>query len=85
VDQRIATPRLARPRVRVPAGSVALAERQTAVYPQSTPGGWNLLGRCPLRLFDAQKPPYLRFQVGDRVRFEPIDRAEYQRLQALTE
>ncbi len=82
VDPRIATPRRATPRVRVPVGSVAIAERQTAVYPQATPGGWNLLGRCPLRLFEATQPPHLRFFVGDRVRFEPIGRKEYQRLLA---
>ncbi|NVK43023.1 MAG: 5-oxoprolinase subunit PxpB [Oceanospirillaceae bacterium] len=80
VDPRIATPRRDTPRTSVPAGSVALAERQTAVYPQATPGGWHVLGRCPLTLFDASAAPYLSIQVGDRVRFEPIAEAEYRRL-----
>lgn len=80
VDPRIATPRRATPRTRVPAGSVALAENQTAVYPQATPGGWHLLGRCPLLMFDPDRAPHLRIQVGDRVRFEPVSAAEYRRL-----
>lgn len=80
VDARIATPRKQTPRTRVPAGSVALAETRTAVYPQATPGGWNLLGRCPLPMFDPDTPPYLRIAVGDRVRFEPVTEREYRRL-----
>ncbi|GGO81177.1 hypothetical protein GCM10011348_19630 [Marinobacterium nitratireducens] len=80
VDARIATPRRDTPRTRVPAGSVALAERQTAVYPQASPGGWHLLGRCPLAMFDPEVPPHLRIGVGDRVRFEPVSERDYRRL-----
>ena len=77
VDQRIATPRHERPRAMVPAGSVGIADRQTAVYPLDTPGGWQLLGRCPLALFDAGQTPMSPFEVGDRVRFIPVGREDY--------
>lgn len=77
VDQRIAAPRLATPRQKVPRGSVAIADRQTAVYPAVSPGGWNLIGRCPTRMFDPQATPVMPVTVGDKVRFEPISRARY--------
>jgi len=77
VDERIAAPRLSTPRQRVPRGAVAIADRQTAIYPAPSPGGWNLIGRCPQRMFDPQQTPCMPVQVGDRVRFEPIDRATY--------
>jgi KipI family sensor histidine kinase inhibitor len=77
VDERIAAPRLATPRQKVPRGAVAIADRQTAVYPAVSPGGWNLIGRCPTRMFDASKIPSMPVQVGDRVRFEAIDRDRF--------
>lgn len=77
VDERIAAPRLATPRQRVPRGAIAIADRQTAVYPAPSPGGWNLVGRCPTRLFDPAADPCMPVAVGDRVRFRPIDRDEY--------
>jgi len=80
VDPLLQSPRHSAPRLQVPAGSVALADRQTAVYPAPSPGGWQLLGRCPLRLFALDQQPVMPFAVGDRVRFEPVDRAEYLRL-----
>lgn len=77
VDERIAAPRLATPRASVPRGSVAIADRQTAVYPAASPGGWNLIGRCPLRLFDPGREPAMPVSVGDRVQFEPVDRTRF--------
>lgn len=77
VDQRIATPRHDRPRSKVPAGSVGIADRQTAVYPMDTPGGWQLLGRCPVQVYDRGQIPMSPFEVGDRVRFVPVDRETY--------
>jgi KipI family sensor histidine kinase inhibitor len=77
VDERIAAPRRATPRARVPAGSVAIADRQTAVYPADSPGGWNLIGLCPIPLFTPESEPPMPVRVGDRVRFEPIDRADF--------
>jgi len=79
-DPRINTPRLANPRPAVAAGSVAIADRQTAVYPAASPGGWHLLGNCPIPLFDLTADPMLPFAVGDTVRFVPIERAEFLRL-----
>ena len=81
VDPRIAAPRRAVPRVHVPAGSVGIAARQTGVYPVASPGGWQLIGRTPARIFDmARRDPFL-LAAGDLVRFEPIDEAVYDRLE----
>jgi 5-oxoprolinase (ATP-hydrolysing) subunit B len=77
LHERLALPRLATPRTRVPAGSLAIAERQTAIYPQASPGGWHLLGLCPWVLFDAMRTPPCPLALGDRVRFLPIDEARY--------
>ena len=77
VDPRIAAPRLSTPRLKVPRGAVAIADRQTAVYPAQSPGGWNLIGLCPTRMFNPQQQPSMPVQVGDSVKFMPIDRAEF--------
>ncbi|MBM6550922.1 5-oxoprolinase subunit PxpB [Marinomonas ostreistagni] len=70
-------PRKTTPRLKVPRGSVAIAEQQSAVYPSETPGGWHLLGRTPLTLVDWQSDSLALIQVGDRVRFEPISREQF--------
>jgi len=80
VEETLASPRLNTPRKRVAAGSVGIAERQTAAYPQVSPGGWNLIGRTPVRLFDHDLDGYSLLQPGDRVRFEPVSRDEFIRL-----
>jgi KipI family sensor histidine kinase inhibitor len=80
INERLQTPRLATPRPQVAAGSVAIADRQTAVYPAASPGGWRLLGNCPTPLFDLNASPMMPFSVGDTVRFVPIERAEFLRL-----
>jgi KipI family sensor histidine kinase inhibitor len=72
LDESLATPRRATPRVRVPAGSVALAGRQTGVYPFASPGGWNLIGRTSLCMFDPGRDPPASILAGDRVRFVPV-------------
>jgi KipI family sensor histidine kinase inhibitor len=77
VDERIAAPRLTTPRLKVPRGAVAIADRQTAVYPAVSPGGWNLIGRCPTRMFDPRATPTMPVAVGDRVRFEAISRDSF--------
>jgi len=77
VDERIAAPRLATPRQKVPRGAVAIADRQTAVYPAVSPGGWNLIGRCPVRMFNPDSEPSMPVRVGDRVRFESVSRNRY--------
>lgn len=77
VDARLATPRLETPRQNVPKGAVAIADRQTAVYPSMSPGGWNLIGLCPTRLIDPTAESPMPIAVGDRVRFIEIDEAQY--------
>lgn len=77
VDERLASPRLSTPRKRVAAGSVGIAERQTAAYPAVSPGGWNLIGRTPVRLFDREREGYSLLQPGDRVRFVAVSHAEF--------
>jgi inhibitor of KinA len=72
VDRRIAAPRRTEPRVRVPAGSVGVAGEQTGIYPSETPGGWQLIGRTPLRPFDISREDPFLLRAGDRVRFRPI-------------
>jgi KipI family sensor histidine kinase inhibitor len=73
VAAALETPRRPTPRLRVPAGSVAIAGRQTGIYPATSPGGWNLIGRTSVRLFDPLADPPSLIQAGDRVRFVPVD------------
>jgi inhibitor of KinA len=80
LDPRLVVPRRATPRTRVPAGSVAIANAQTAVYPFEIAGGWSVLGRTPLRVFDPQREPPSLFLPGDRVRFVPISRQRFEAL-----
>jgi KipI family sensor histidine kinase inhibitor len=79
----LSTPRLPTPRVRVPAGSVGIGGRQTGVYPTATPGGWRIIGRTPLVLFDPARTPPVDYRPGDRLRFEPISHEDFVRLHAL--
>jgi inhibitor of KinA len=72
VDERIAAPRLDTPRASVPAGSVAIAGRQSGVYPSATPGGWRILGHTPVAVFDIQREDPFLFAPGDLVQFVPI-------------
>lgn len=76
LPERLRLPRRAQPRVRVPAGSVAIATGLTAIYPWESPGGWHLLGRCPVPLFDARRTSPSLLAAGDRVRFIPVSTEE---------
>lgn len=77
MDRRISAPRLESPRISVPAGSVGIAGEQTGIYPLNTPGGWRIIGRTPIRLYDpAQEIPSL-LKAGDLVQFVPINREQY--------
>ncbi|MDU3078398.1 MAG: 5-oxoprolinase subunit PxpB, partial [Mixta calida] len=71
LDSRLHTPRRDEPRVQVPAGSVGIGGSQTGIYPLASPGGWQLLGRTTLPLFDPQQQPPTLLRPGDRVRFVP--------------
>ncbi len=82
MDERIATPRLATPRTRVPAGSVGIAEAQTGVYPTASPGGWQLIGRTPVRLFDPERNPPSVLQPGHFVRFVPVEPGRYAEIES---
>jgi KipI family sensor histidine kinase inhibitor len=85
VDQRIATSRLETPRVSVPAGSVAIADQQTAVYPAASPGGWNIIGQCPVELFNPTQAPYSLIQPADRVRFVSVNQETFERIKQCPE
>ncbi len=80
LDAKLAVPRRAEPRTRVPAGAVAIANAQTAVYSFETPGGWNVIGRTPLALFDPAREPPSLLAPGDRVKFVPITLEEFERV-----
>src|SRR5688500_8173622 len=77
LDPQLAVPRRASPRAIVPAGSVAIANEQTVIYPYAISGGWNVIGRTPMVLFDARRPRPSLLWPGDRVRFRAITRAEF--------
>ena len=76
---KLATPRKEVPRKEIPAGSVAIGGSQTGIYPTKSPGGWHVIGRTPLRLFDVANNPPARFSAGDRVRFRPITREQFEK------
>ena len=80
LDGKLSVPRRATPRAIVPAGSVAIANDQTVVYPYAISGGWSIIGRTPLQVFDAERQEPSLFAAGDRVRFKPITREEFQKL-----
>jgi inhibitor of KinA len=84
LPEKLRTPRLATPRMRVPAGTVAIAGEQTGIYPIDSAGGWRLLGRTPEQMFDASATPPTRLQPGDLVRFTAISRASFEGMQKST-
>ena len=80
LDEKLALPRRATPRAIVPAGSVAIANEQTVIYPYAISGGWSVIGRTPLTVFDTERQEPSLFASGDRVRFSAIDKAEFMKL-----
>lgn len=85
MSEKIAAPRLETPRVKIPAGSVGIAETQTGIYPLESPGGWRLIGRSPLKMFDPSRDSPALVEAGDLVRFVSIDEARYQEIQGEVE
>lgn len=81
LDPRIATPRLKSPRLKIEPGSVGIAGSQTGMYPLESPGGWQLIGRTPLKLFDDTKEPPVFIQAGDYIRYVSIDKEEYDKIE----
>lgn len=80
LDERIHTPRLANPRIRIPAGSVGIGGSQTGIYPMDSPGGWQLMGMTPVKTYDPGREAPILVEAGDYIRFVPVDRAEYDRI-----
>ncbi|MDV5169753.1 5-oxoprolinase subunit PxpB [Photobacterium rosenbergii] len=76
-DKRIEIPRKQTPRLKVPTGSLALADRQTAIYPKQSPGGWQVIGRTPISLIDFERDNLTLFEMGAQVSFTPIDKATF--------
>ena len=81
LDPRIATPRLKSPRLKIEPGSVGIAGSQTGMYPLESPGGWQLIGRTPLKLFDDTKEPPVFIQAGDYIRYVSINKEEYDKIE----
>ena len=82
LDASIAAPRLENPREQIPAGSVGIGGSQTGVYPIASPGGWRLIGRTPVRLYDPHRNPPVLYRAGDRIRFCPVSEQEYHEIEA---
>ena len=78
MDERIAAPRLEKPRTRIPAGSVGIAGKQTGIYPLESPGGWRIIGRTPFRLYDPDAENPVPIRAGDTIRFVRISKREYE-------
>lgn len=83
MDSRIATPRLSSPRTLIPAGSVGIAGEQTGTYPSDSPGGWQIIGRTPVTMYDMSKAQAALLKAGDYVCYVPIDESEFHRIKAL--
>ena len=85
MDPRLETPRLATPRVAIPAGSVGIAGMQTGIYPIDSPGGWQLIGRTPVKLYDADRAEPILPRAGLYIRFRPVSEEEYQLIRKAAE
>ena len=77
LDERIHIPRLASPRIKIPAGSVGIGGAQTGIYPLDSPGGWQLLGQTPVKTYDPERETPILFEAGDYIRFVPVSEVEY--------
>lgn len=85
MDAAIAAPRLKAPRLKIPAGSVGIAGQQTGIYPIASPGGWQLIGRTPVKLYDPMRAEPVLVQAGDYIKFTAVGAAEYARIAAEAE
>jgi KipI family sensor histidine kinase inhibitor len=85
LDERIHTPRLANPRLKINAGSVGIGGSQTGIYPLDSPGGWQLMGMTPVKTYDPQRETPILVEAGDYIRFVPIDEAEFKRIKELVD
>lgn len=85
LDERIHTPRLSNPRLKIPAGSVGIGGSQTGIYPLDSPGGWQLMGKTPVKTYDPMREVPILVEAGEYIRFVPVDEAEFNRIQALVD
>lgn len=81
MDERLITPRLDKPRLSIPAGSVGIASAQTGIYPMESPGGWQLIGKTPLKPYDPSRVPVILYEAGDYIRFVPVSKEDYDRIE----
>lgn len=81
VDERLKIPRKQNPRPKIEQGSVGIADYQTGIYPSVSPGGWQIIGRTPLNMFEVNQNPPSPFKPGDQIKFKPIDRKTFDKLQ----
>lgn len=77
MDKKLETPRLKTPRTKIPAGSVAIGGSQTGIYPAESPGGWQIIGKTPVKTFDVQRKPAVFFKAGDKIKFEPVSKEDF--------
>jgi|AntDeeMinimDraft_5_1070356.scaffolds.fasta_scaffold00177_8 inhibitor of KinA len=85
LDKHLYHPRKAEPRLKVKKGSVGIAGNQTGIYPQESAGGWQIIGNCPVNLFDSDKNPPVFCEPGDKLRFVPVSKTEHQKIKASVE
>ena len=85
LDERLHTPRLATPRIKIDAGSVGIGGSQTGIYPMDSPGGWQLMGMTPVKTYDPEREVPILVEAGDYIRFVPVDEEEYLRIKALVD
>ena len=85
LDERIHTPRLANPRIKINAGSVGIGGSQTGIYPLDSPGGWQLMGMTPVKTYDPERETPILVEAGDYIRFVPVDEEEYKRIKELVD
>lgn len=85
LDERIHTPRLSNPRLRIRAGSVGIGGSQTGIYPLDSPGGWQLMGMTPVKTYDPERETPILVEAGNYIRFVPIDEKQYKQIQAQVE
>lgn len=85
MSEKLETPRLKTPRTKIPAGSVGIAGKQTGIYPMESPGGWQLIGRTPVKLYDPGSQTPIILQAGDYIRFVPVKKDEYDNICSLIE
>ena len=83
MDKRLHTPRLSNPRTSIPAGSVGIGGEQTGIYPLASPGGWQLIGRTPVKPYDPTRAEPILYRAGDYIRFFAVDEQEYRRIEEL--